>query len=900
MLISDFLVAAKTTKQTKKDIQPTEQQPKQKRKLKLTNTVFEPSIHSLKEFKFDDENDEQQQIEQIDKLSNAIQLQPMLNIIRLNTPKTTTSLKKLIEQQEEDQLTRHLKFRQEDVSYLFTLLLNETKSQMKELKDDYQSENEYLQYFLPPFINETLAYVKSTAEDMAKKYKNPSLPLPLRYQLIIDRKNTILGKYLVLEAVEGDFDQADKYTWKKTCISEYFEFIAAKSYIVQIFIRNEREYVNLLGIISKQESNRDKNLIYLPWNSRVINSLKIPNIVIEYDNKKQNIYQLRQSYVPLTYPNFDELYPYQFLVHLNPIFSPATYLIELKALLNIGKSKYLNCLLYPQNYIEPHPLMKSSYEFGIPLLQLTEEYLKNNKKFNQSQMNAIRHSTNYTHPFTLINGPPGTGKTYTSMGIMNIVMQRMNQLKEDSIILACGHSNTVINDWVRKINKEFSNAKVMRIGVAEKSDPDIYDYCLEIKTQRQFFMKFTPEYEKKSICELIKPNKQKYDQLTLIHIKQKISQLNEKIYDLKDFYDDLDPQQQFSVDTDLYRLESQKKDLRRFYSTLVQILGQNKETYKQMMLNNLQGIQIVVSTLTSCASSLLEQYMEDKYVSLCIIDEAPMCFEPSTLIPLSNHKIYKLVLIGDHRQLGPVIYDNTNACEYNYNRSLYERLLQTTQQYIMLNIQYRSMQNLSTVTSQFFYDGKVQDSESVSKMIFPQYLSNKLNNSNNFLFFDVHGGTQFNSNNSLFNEYEAYGVFYLVCYLLQDYNNQNEKPISIITPYRAQVKLIKKYLYKFNPQILDYVEIDTIDAFQGKENDIMIISLVRSEGLGFLTDYRRANVATSRAQYGQFIFGNSKALLNEQRLWGPLHQYLYQRKQIRIFGDKEAHDPNYFQKILSQ
>lgn len=41
---------------------------------------------------------------------------------------------------------------------------------------------------------------------MAKKYKNPSLPLPLRYQLIIDRKNTILGKYLVLEAVEGDFD----------------------------------------------------------------------------------------------------------------------------------------------------------------------------------------------------------------------------------------------------------------------------------------------------------------------------------------------------------------------------------------------------------------------------------------------------------------------------------------------------------------------------------------------------------------------------------------------------------------------------------------------------------------------------------------------------------------------
>lgn len=68
------------------------------------------------------------------------------------------------------------------------------------------------------------------------------------------------------------------------------------------------------------------------------------------------------------------------------------------------------------------------------------------------------------------------------MGIMNIVLERMNQLKEKSIILACGHSNTVINDWVRKITKECKNVNVMRIGVAEKCDPDIYDYCLEIKT----------------------------------------------------------------------------------------------------------------------------------------------------------------------------------------------------------------------------------------------------------------------------------------------------------------------------------------------------------------------------------------------------------------------------------
>lgn len=62
-------------------------------------------------------------------------------------------------------------------------------------------------------------------------------------------------------------------------------------------------------------------------------------------DSRKIMYDLRKSYVPLTYPNFDELYPYEFLVHINPIFSPATYLIELKALLNIGKSKYIKCIL---------------------------------------------------------------------------------------------------------------------------------------------------------------------------------------------------------------------------------------------------------------------------------------------------------------------------------------------------------------------------------------------------------------------------------------------------------------------------------------------------------------------------------------------------------------------------
>jgi len=65
--------------------------------------------------------------------------------------------------------------------------------------------------------------------------------------------------------------------------------------------------------------------------------------------------------------------------------------------------------------------------------------------------------------------------------------------------------------------------------------------------------------------------------------------------------------------------------------------------------DNLDGVKIVVSTLTSSSSQLLSSYLEDKYISILIVDEAPMCFEPSILIPLAKHNIYKLVLLGDHR-----------------------------------------------------------------------------------------------------------------------------------------------------------------------------------------------------------------------------------------------------------
>ena len=105
--------------------------------------------------------------------------------------------------------------------------------------------------------------------------------------------------------------------------------------------------------------------------------------------------------------------------------------------------------------------------------------------------------------------------------------------------------------------------------------------------------------------------------------------------------------------------------------------------------------------------------------------------------------------------------------------------------------------------------------------------------------------------------------------------------IGIISPYKSQVRQIKEKVYKllkhycdvYNPQ--EYVEINTVDAFQGREKDIIIFSCVRSSkerNLGFVSDYRRMNVAITRARHCLYVIGNSQTL-NKDKNWRDLILY---------------------------
>ena len=111
--------------------------------------------------------------------------------------------------------------------------------------------------------------------------------------------------------------------------------------------------------------------------------------------------------------------------------------------------------------------------------------------------------------------------------------------------------------------------------------------------------------------------------------------------------------------------------------------------------------------------------------------------------------------------------------------------------------------------------------------------------------------------------------------------------IGVITPYKKQVEIISTNLGKrFGSEYQIDVEVNTIDGFQGREKDVIIFSCVRSgDTIGFLSDYRRMNVALTRAKFALWIVGRSETLqLNSD--WNALINYTESEKCIRQVNDR--------------
>ncbi|KAL6596873.1 hypothetical protein ACP70R_047007 [Stipagrostis hirtigluma subsp. patula] len=468
-------------------------------------------------------------------------------------------------------------------------------------------------------------------------------------------------------------------------------------------------------------------------------------------------------------------------------------------------------------------------------LEMVDDVLfrKYNYNFDTSQSKALALALNKKRPVLVIQGPPGTGKT----GLLSYLIACV--VRQGERVLVTAPSNAAVDNMVEKLSSTGLN--IVRVGNPSRISPSVASRSLgEIVTRR--LEKFTEEFERKK------------------------SDLRR---DLKHCVQD----------------DSLAAGIRQ----LLKQLGKNfKRKEKETIRDILSNAEVVLSTNVGAADPLIRGI---GCFDLVIIDEAGQAIEPSCWIPILQGK--RCILAGDHRQLAPVVLSR-EAMESGLGMSLLERasslhgeLLSTK-----LTMQYRMHESIARWASNEMYGGLLKSSPSVASQLLVDYpfIKDTWMTQCALLLLDTrmpHGSLKIDceecldpaGTGSFYNNGEADVVTQHVLNLVQC--GLPPTSIAVQSPYIAQVQLLRDRLEE--SPVASGVEVSTIDSFQGREADAVVISMVRSNSMravGFLGDSRRMNVAITRAKRHVAVVCDSSTICNNAFL-ARLLRHIRQNGQVR-------------------
>jgi regulator of nonsense transcripts 1 len=312
---------------------------------------------------------------------------------------------------------------------------------------------------------------------------------------------------------------------------------------------------------------------------------------------------------------------------------------------------------------------------------------------------------------------------------------------------------------------------------------------------------------------------------------------------------------------------------------LGELSSQDEKKFKQLTRNAereiLNNADVICCTCVGAGDPRLSKF---KFRTV-LIDESTQSAEPECMIPLVLG-CKQVVLVGDHQQLGPVIM-NKKAAKAGLNQSLFERLVILGCAPIRLNVQYRMHPCLSEFPSNMFYEGSLQNGVTMQQRLrrdvdFPWPVTDSP-----MMFWSNLGNEEISaSGTSYLNRTEASNVEKIITRFFKA--GVQPQDIGIITPYEGQRSYVVSSMQangSFKKENYKEIEVASVDAFQGREKDFIVLSCVRSndhQGIGFLSDPRRLNVALTRAKYGLVIVGNPK-VLSKHPLWHYLLLHFKER-----------------------
>ncbi|MRI83640.1 MAG: IGHMBP2 family helicase [Nitratiruptor sp.] len=457
----------------------------------------------------------------------------------------------------------------------------------------------------------------------------------------------------------------------------------------------------------------------------------------------------------------------------------------------------------------------------------------------------------------LIHGPPGTGKTST---LIELILQEVGRGHK---VLASADSNIAVDNMLQRLAQY--DLELVRIGHPARILHELESFSIHAKFENHL----EAEAIKKGWEEVALLVKHR-DQFTKPTQARARGMSHERILTLAARGKS---QRGVSVAT----LQSMAKWIKadRKVEALVKSLRNEEELlYKRIIAQ----ADVVLATNGMIMSDLLKEELFD----VAVIDEGSQQVVPSTLIPIMHAK--RFVIAGDHKQLPPTVVSR-GAKELE--ESLFERLIRNhPEESSMLQIQYRMHEAIMGFSNHHFYDGKLIAHERVAhhtladfSLAPPARFPQILDPTNPLVFVDTKGIEAFEQLPDRSTSYENPKEAQLVYDLAQELLAMGlpGKDIGIISPYLAQVKRIKK-LFGLETE----VEVKSVDGFQGREKEVILISFVRSnqEGkIGFLKDWRRLNVALTRAKRKLICVGDS-ATLTRDPLYHELLQYISKRGRI--------------------
>ncbi|KAM3070857.1 hypothetical protein ACMFMG_009775 [Clarireedia jacksonii] len=429
---------------------------------------------------------------------------------------------------------------------------------------------------------------------------------------------------------------------------------------------------------------------------------------------------------------------------------------------------------------------------------------------NDSQKHAIKFAL-ASREIALIHGPPGTGKTHT---LIELILQ---MIKRKLRVLVCGPSNISVDNIVERLAPH--KVPIVRLGHPARLLPSVVNHSLDVLTQTS------------DAAAIVQDVRKEMDTKQASIKKTKSGRERKAIYgDLKEL-----------------RKEFRERE-RKCVNTLV------------------GGSKVVLATLHGAGGFQLR----DEKFDVVIIDEASQALEAQCWVPLLSAS--KVVLAGDHLQLPPTIKSLNSKTKpklqetegvikgMTLETTLFDRLLKLhgTGIKVMLTTQYRMHEKIMRFPSDELYEGKLIAADGVKARLLtelPYEVEETEDTIEPLVFFDTQGGDFPEKSEeedidkkggkgmlgeSKSNEMEAA----LVRHHVQNLVNAGLKPedIAIVTPYNAQTKLA--LMSRSMKEAFPGIELGSVDGFQGREKEAIIVSLVRSNSeheVGFLGEKRRLN-----------------------------------------------------------